>query len=159
LPCGFSRKKTFELPDRHFLPMLPPPVTFLRKLLAIALVLLMQGPAMLVQEVAWVNMLVTYTHERGLKRGVIETFDGAHPCKLCKTAEKLRQQKGDDPAEPAAPQGTRPNLAWGPMMIPAGKFQSPVPKCTDIPVLTAAWQQAGTGRGVDGPEPPPPKWG
>ena len=134
-------------------------MTFLRILLGIALVLLMQGPAMLVQEVAWVNMLVTYTQERGLKRGVIETFDGEHPCEMCKTAEKLRQQKGDDPAEPSAPQGTRPNLAWGPMMIPAGKFQSPVPKCKDIPLLAAEWRQVITGRRVGGPEPPPPKWG
>jgi hypothetical protein len=137
---------------------MPPPVTFLRKLLAISLVLLMQGPAMLVQEVAWVNMLVTYTQERGLKRGVIETFDGDHPCEMCKTAENLHRQNGDDPAEPSAPREMRPNLAWGPMMIPAGKFKSPMPKCRDILVLDAAWQQTLTGRGVDGPEPPPPKW-
>ncbi len=118
----------------------------------------MQGPAMLVQEVAWVNMLVTYTQERGLKRGVIETFDGEHPCEMCKTAEKMRQQS-DDPQEPSAPMQTRPNLAWGTMMIPAGIIQAPVPKFTDIPMVVADWLQPRTGRGVDGPEPPPPKWG
>jgi hypothetical protein len=133
-------------------------VTFFRQITALLLVLLMQGPAMLVQEVAWVNMLVTYTQERGLKRGVIETFDGEHPCEMCKTAEKLRQQS-EDSEEPAAPQKTRPNLAWAPMMIPAGKFQTPVPKCRDIPMVVAGWQQPWTGRGVDGPEPPPPKLG
>ena len=132
-------------------------MTFLRKLSALLLALLMQGPAMLVQEVAWVNMLVTYTEERGFKRGIIETFDGEHPCEMCKTAEKLRQH-GDDPAEPSAPQRMRPNLAWGPMMIPAGRFQSPMPKCRDIPMVVAGWQQPWTGRGLDGPEPPPPKW-
>ncbi len=133
-------------------------MTFLRKLTALLLALLMQGPAMLVQEVAWVNMLVTYTQERGLKRGVIETFDGEHPCELCKTAEKMRQQKGDDPAEPATPQTTRPNLAWGPMMIPGGRIQAPMPKCRDIPGVAAGSLYHWTGRAVDGPEPPPPKW-
>ena len=53
----------------------------------------MQGPAMLVQEVAWAKMLVTYTQERGLKRGVIETFDGKHPCDLCNKAAEMRQQE------------------------------------------------------------------
>jgi hypothetical protein len=75
--------------------------------LAIALILLMQGPAMLVQEVAWVKMLVSYTQERGLKRGVIETFDGKHPCKLCKKAAEIRQQEQpQDPAEKQAPHTT-----------------------------------------------------
>jgi hypothetical protein len=133
-------------------------VTFLRTITALLLILLMQGPAMLVQEVAWVNMLVTYTQERGLKRGIIETFDGEHPCEMCKTAQKLRQQS-DNPEEPAAPQKTRPNLAWGPMMIPAGRFQTPVPESRDLLMVVAGWQQLWTGRGVDGPEPPPPKWG
>jgi hypothetical protein len=133
-------------------------VTFLRNITAVLLALLMQGPVMLVQEVAWVNMLVTYTQESGLKRGVIETFDGEHPCEMCKTAENLRQQKGEDPSEPAAPREMRSNLVWGPMMIPIEKIQSPMPKCSDIPVLYAERQQVATGRGVDGPEPPPPKW-
>jgi len=133
-------------------------VIFLRTLTALTLILLMQGPAMLVQEVAWVNMLVTYTQERGLKRGVIETFDGDHPCEMCKTAEKIRQQS-EDPKVPAAPQKTRPNLAWAPMMIPAGRFQTPDPKCRDFLMVAAGWLQPWTGKGVDGPEPPPPKLG
>ena len=133
-------------------------MTIFRKFLAIALVLLMQGPAMLVQEVAWVNMLVTYTQERGLKRGVIETFDGEHPCEMCKAAEKLRQHS-DDPEEPAAPQQARPSLAWGAMMIPSGAIHVPVPVSTDIPMAISAWSEAGMGRGVDGPEPPPPELG
>lgn len=117
----------------------------------------MQGPAMLVQEVAWVNMLVTYTQERGLKRGVIETFDGEHPCEMCKAAEKLRQQ-GDEPEEPGAPQQVRPSLVWGTMMIPAGAIQAPIPASTDLPPAACAWREAGPGRGVDGPESPPPEW-
>jgi hypothetical protein len=133
-------------------------VTIFRQITALLLVLLMQGPAMLVQEVAWVNMLVIYTQERGLKRGVIETFDGDHPCEMCKTAEKIRQQS-EDPKGPAAPLQTRPNLAWGAMMIPAGIIQAPVPKYRDIPIVGTEWLQPWKGRGVDGPEPPPPKWG
>jgi hypothetical protein len=40
---------------------MPPSGPWLRQFAVICLILLMQGPAMLVQEVAWVKMLVTYT--------------------------------------------------------------------------------------------------
>lgn len=117
----------------------------------------MQGPALLVQEVAWVKMLVSYSQERGLKRGIIETFDGKHPCGMCKIADEMRQQ-GNESDEPAAPQKTRPTLTWSAMMISTGEFETPTPKCSDMPLVVAGWQQRLTGRGADGPEPPPPKW-
>lgn len=146
------------MPILFILRILHPSVTIHRKLLAFGLILLLQGPAMLVQEVAWVNMLVTYTQERGLKRGVIETFDGEHPCEMCKAAQKLRQQ-GDAPEEPTAPQQVRPSLVWGTMMIPAGVIQAPFPASSDFPPTLCAWRVVGQGRGADGPESPPPEWG
>lgn len=37
------------------------------------------------QTVAWARMIVDYTHDSGsLRQGVAETFDGAHPCELCR---------------------------------------------------------------------------
>lgn len=128
------------------------------KLLAVALCLLMQGPAMLVQEVAWVNMLVSYTQERGLKRGVIETFDGNHPCELCKKAAELRQQEQpDDPAEKQLP-AQRQRLAWA-EMVASELLKMPVIRGHDISVSMIATTVVDAGKGTDAPDSPPPEWG
>lgn len=147
----------FELPCRSVGCKLPP-VTALRKLTAIALILLMQGPAMLVQEVAWVKMLVSYTQEHGLKRGVIETFDGRHPCCLCKKAAELRQQEQpENPAEKQAPV-QRVRFAWA-EMIPSDPLKMPVIAGQDISTSLIACIARGSGKGADAPGSPPPEWG
>ena len=38
----------------------------------------------LLQSVAWVGMLITYSCENSLHDAVAKTFDGKHPCPLCK---------------------------------------------------------------------------
>jgi hypothetical protein len=133
-------------------------VHLFRKLTAIALCLLMQGPAMLVQEVAWVKMLVSYTQERGLKRGVIETFDGEHPCSLCKKAAELRQQEQpQDPAEKQLP-AQRQRLAWA-EMVASELLKMPVIHGHDISVNLIACISRDSGKGADAPVPPPPELG
>ena len=36
------------------------------------------------QSVAWATMLVEYSQHATLKNAIAQTFDGAHPCDLCK---------------------------------------------------------------------------
>lgn len=145
------------MPVRHIIRTLAP-VSILRKLLAIALILLMQGPAMLVQEVAWVKMLVSYTQERGLKRGVMETFDGNHPCGLCKKAAELRQQEqAPDPAEKQLPT-PRQRLAWA-EMVASDLLRMPVIAGYDISVPIIACSAHDLGKGADAPGSPPPELG
>jgi hypothetical protein len=135
-----------------------PPVSVFHKFLAIALILLMQGPAMMMQEVAWVKMLVSYTQERGLKRGVIETFDGKHPCELCKKAAELRQQEQPkDPAEKQLP-APRQKLAWA-EMVASELLKMPVIAGHDISVAIAACTARDSGKGADAPDSPPPERG
>lgn len=126
--------------------------------LAIAMILLMQGPAMLVQEVAWVKMLVSYTQERGLKRGVIETFDGNHPCALCEKAAEIREQEQpQDPTEKRIPQqGLR--LAWVEMIPAAGPLVIPVAFGHDISAPLFAATAEDSGKGAAAPDSPPPRW-
>jgi len=38
----------------------------------------------LLQSVAWVGMIVNYSYQGSLKDAVTKTFDGQHPCPLCK---------------------------------------------------------------------------
>jgi hypothetical protein len=40
------------------------------------------------QTVAWAGMIVSYAQESPLTEAVVKTFDGQHPCKLCKQIEK-----------------------------------------------------------------------
>ncbi|NJK90732.1 MAG: hypothetical protein HC904_02195 [Blastochloris sp.] len=46
-----------------------------------------------VQSLAWTQMLVEYTSESGLARGISQTFDGEHPCGMCKEVEKARNDQ------------------------------------------------------------------
>lgn len=117
----------------------------------------MQGPAMLVQEVAWAKMLVTYTQERGLKRGVIETFDGKHPCDLCNKAAEMRQQEQpQNPSEKQLPT-KGPRLAWA-EMIACDLLKAPVIRGYHISTPIIACKARDLGKETDAPRSPPPEW-
>ena len=38
----------------------------------------------LLQTLAWAGMLISYSHDCSFTEAVAKTFDGEHPCKLCK---------------------------------------------------------------------------
>lgn len=135
---------------------MPTAVCSFRQLLAIGLILLMQGPAMMLQEFAWVNMLMTYTQERGLTRGVVETFDGKHPCELCVKASELRENEGKQ--EPAEQQNglMRSRLVWAEMVASTLLILPPVPVGESV-VLESTWIGHSAGRGADAPGSPPPE--
>ena len=126
------------------------------RLLAIVLILLMQGPAMLVQEVAWVKMLVSYTQERGLARGVVETFDGKHPCELCAKASEIRKDEGNDEPSERQSGAMRFRLSWAEMVPSAMLFLPGVPEL-EIVRLGPQWIFRGRGRGAEAPASPPPE--
>jgi hypothetical protein len=128
---------------------------WLLRLAAICLILMMQGPAVVVQEIAWMKMLVTYTQQRGLKRGVIETFDGKHPCKLCCKAAEIR--KNETPQNPAdKPIASMKRLAWAEMVSPKILVMPGTPsRETDIRI--PSWLADHPGRKRDAPDSPPPE--
>jgi hypothetical protein len=51
----------------------------------------------ILQSVAWVGMLINYSRAGSLKDAVCKTFDGQHPCPLCKLvrAAKAGERKPD----------------------------------------------------------------
>lgn len=51
----------------------------------------------LLQSVAWVGMIVSYSERAPLKEALVQTFDGKHPCCLCKAiaAGKKSEQKSE----------------------------------------------------------------
>ena len=71
-------------------------------LVAGLLILTIGGHWAVLQSVAWVGMAVSYSQNASFKEALQKTFDGQHPCKLCKVVEAGRkaekhQQTGSPP--------------------------------------------------------------
>ncbi len=45
------------------------------------------------QSVAWVGMVIDYSKQASLTTALEKTFDGEHPCDLCKTVSKGRGEE------------------------------------------------------------------
>ncbi|GAA5480158.1 hypothetical protein [Haloferula helveola] len=56
------------------------------------------------QCIAWANMLVSYSAEGGLMEGARMTFDGEHPCGMCKAISAAKEHDRQD-GEKAPPTG------------------------------------------------------
>ncbi len=63
----------------------------------LALVLVTGGHWALLQSVAWTGMAVSYSRQTSLTKALKMTFDGKHPCPLCKIvkAGKAAEKKRD----------------------------------------------------------------
>lgn len=129
---------------------------WLKRLCAVTLILLMQGPAMLVQEVAWAKMLGRYCSENGLARGVVRTFDGKHPCKMCAKAEELRNSEGkSQPLNQS--QEKKPNrFTWG-EMVNSNHLVVPKELWIDCLLPLACSRPLTEGCGKDSPVVSPPE--
>ena len=55
----------------------------------------------LLQSVAWVGMFVSYAQTGTIREALVKTFDGQHPCSLCKDIEqgKKSEKKSDSTIE------------------------------------------------------------
>jgi hypothetical protein len=47
----------------------------------------------ILQSIAWVNMVVSYSQNSTLPEAFVKTFDGKHPCRICKVVEKGKQSE------------------------------------------------------------------
>jgi len=70
---------------------------FAQALIVCALVFAIGAHWTLLQSIAWLGMAVSYSHNSTLKEALVKTFDGKHPCTLCKVVQqgKSAQQKQD----------------------------------------------------------------
>jgi hypothetical protein len=75
------------------------------------------------QVVAWTGMMISYSQDRPVTEAVSDTFDGQHPCKLCKQIAngKKEEKKSEFQLEsgkvkfayvPVAFVGSTPHLLW-----------------------------------------------
>lgn len=96
----------------------------------------------LLQTAAWAGMLVAYAQDGNLQAAITKTFDGEHPCPLCKAIEKGRsEEQRQDRKAPRSGLKLEPALAWEstafsfvldrPPLLPAPS--RPLPSRTDEP--------------------------
>jgi hypothetical protein len=52
------------------------------------------------QSVAWMTMLVSYSQDSGFSAAISKTFDGKHPCCLCKHIEQSKKSEQKSEFEP-----------------------------------------------------------
>jgi hypothetical protein len=45
------------------------------------------------QTLAWAQMVISYSHNAPLTEALEKTFDGKHPCKLCKNIAESKQSE------------------------------------------------------------------
>ena len=65
-----------------------------RILIALALAFSVGLHWSVLQVVAWAGMMITYSQDAPLAEAMVKTFDGNHPCKLCKQiAKETRSEK------------------------------------------------------------------
>jgi hypothetical protein len=58
-----------------------------------ALLVSLGGHLVLLQTVAWSTMLLSYSQNASLKEAAKKTFDGDHPCPLCKAVKESRKEE------------------------------------------------------------------
>jgi hypothetical protein len=96
------------------------------------------------QSIAWVGMLITYSHSNSVATAVSETFDGNHPCPLCKAIHRAEQS------------GKKQDIQLG------GKIDMDYPRQTALlipPLHNFKWPAFAPARAGFSPEPtvPPPR--
>jgi hypothetical protein len=104
------------------------------------------------QALAWSKMLVDYSQQDGLVVGAIKTFDGNHPCCLCKqigAAKKADTEQSKDNKE----------IVSGLVLkefVTSREILAKVPSWTDaVPVTLPEVVVRGAIFGVSPPVPPP----
>jgi hypothetical protein len=66
-------------------------------IIAILLAFSIGGHWAVLQSMAWMGMIVSYSQKSGVMTGIKKTFDGNHPCDLCKLVSKAKsEQKTQD---------------------------------------------------------------
>jgi len=82
----------------------PSPLRALAKTVTVSVLVLSLGLHWaLLQTVAWTGMLISYSRDASFKEAVGKTFDGKHPCPLCKAIKKGRAEEKQQEKQQSKP--------------------------------------------------------
>lgn len=88
----------------------------------------------ILQTVAWTKMIIVYSRSSSIQTALVQTFDGQHPCKMCKLIQKAKQSsKQQELQQPSVKRDTtffeahvsndlNPPHSW---LVPAEDFTYP----------------------------------
>ncbi len=62
-------------------------------LCTLALLQLIGGHWAVLQMTAWTGMVIEYSRQDGIVAGLTQTFDGAHPCSMCRGIKEAHRQE------------------------------------------------------------------
>lgn len=105
------------------------------------------------QAMAWTRMLVDYSMQDGLVEGAVKTFDGQHPCEMCKDIATAKQKDSEKPKDQriVVQEFLLKNFVASEILT------AKTPKSRDIPVINqvhaVVWKTLGEAR----PPVPPPR--
>lgn len=102
-----------------------------RWLLLGLLLVSMGGHLVLVQTVAWSRMLVDFSKESSFKEAVSKTFDGEHPCDMCKAVKKTKSE--EEKKAPLLKAEVKMEIAI------AKGVEVPVPEFSELPAPRTAY--------------------
>jgi hypothetical protein len=117
-----------------------------RSLVITALIVAVGGHWAVLQSVAWVSMAVSYAQTAPLTDALRKTFDGHHPCKLCKA---VREGQKSERNQCALKVETKLDL----LLIPRAAFVDPLVRFVLVTGPSSAflsWSQS--------PPTPPPRF-
>ena len=66
-----------------------------RAIVILALWYSIGGHWIALQSMAWATMLLDYSQQCSFKQAIVQTFDGAHPCDMCKHVSKGKASEKD----------------------------------------------------------------
>ena len=118
-----------------------------RLLLAVMVLALGTAP-LVVQSVAWGLMLVEYSRTTTFTAAVEMTFDGEHPCRLCREVQKQQHEGEQKHQTPSAPRDlVLYHVAGSASTRPAETFRQPQARSHEAALLVIRTQRP--------PVPPP----
>ena len=65
---------------------------------SLTLFIIVGGPWTVLQTIAWAKMVVDYSRDNPVSEAISKTFDGNHPCGMCKKISKVRSEERKSPA-------------------------------------------------------------
>ena len=106
---------------------------FAKFLALVAVLQILGGHWLALQSVAWVSMVIDYSKVTSIGTAIGKTFDGAHPCSLCKTVSNgLSQERKNEPVK--SPVKFEAVLGAGLVLMPPAASSVDFPKVTQTAV-------------------------
>ncbi len=103
----------------------PTLLRFTRGAVVLALCLSVGLQWVVLQGIAWTGMMIKFSQQDSLAEAVSKTFDGEHPCPLCKAVKKGMDASSQGDSSPNTPAGKDPEFKLTLALVRIPQFAFP----------------------------------